>query len=78
MTFLYRAAGKPTVSTTDIKKYSFPDVASSKYYAKAIVWAAKNGVTKGYSSGAYAGKFGVGLNVLRKDLITFLYRYNNL
>ncbi len=78
VTFLYRAAGKPAVSAADISKYSFPDVGSSKYYAKPIVWAAKNGITKGYSSGEYAGKFGVGLNVLRKDLITFLYRYNNL
>ena len=78
VTFLYRAAGKPAVSAADIKSYSFPDVASGKYYAKPIVWAAKNGITKGYSSGEYAGKFGVGLNVIRADLITFLYRYNNL
>jgi hypothetical protein len=39
---------------------------------------AKNGITKGYSSGPNKGKFGVGFDVLRKDIVTFLYRYDNL
>ena len=29
-------------------------------------------------AGEYAGMFGVGLNVLRQDIVTFLYRYANL
>ena len=44
------------------------------YYTKAVVWAAKNGITKGYSSGPNKGKFGVGLNVTREDTVTFIYR----
>lgn len=75
VTFLYRVAGKPTVSAADQKKYTFPDVKSTAYYAKPVAWAAKNGITKGYSSGPYKGKFGVGLNVLREDIVTFMYRY---
>ena len=75
VTFIYRMADKPDV-TVDGKP--FPDVETSKYYCKPVVWAAANGITKGYSSGPYAGTFGVGLEVLRKDIVTFLYRYDNL
>jgi hypothetical protein len=78
VTFIYRMAGKPAVSNKDLSTYSFPDEESGKYYCKPIAWAAKNGITKGYSSGEYAGMFGVGLNVLRQDIVTFLYRYANL
>ena len=75
VTFLYRMAGKPAVSEADLSNYYFPDEISGSYYCKPIAWAAKNKITKGYSSGDYAGMFGVGLNVLRQDIITFLYRY---
>ena len=78
VTFIYRMAGKPAVSNLDLKAYSFPDEVSGAYYCKPVAWAAKNGITKGYSSGEYAGMFGVGLNVLRQDIVTFLYRYANL
>ena len=44
---------------------------------KPVSWAAKNGITNGYSSGPDKGKFGVGYDVLRKDIVTFLYRYAN-
>ena len=84
VTFLYRMAkviagsSFKDVTVTDLKNqsYSFGDVASGKYYQKAIVWAAKNGITKGYSSGENKGKFGVGFNVLRGDIVTFLSRYD--
>ena len=75
VTFIYRMAGKPEIP---VSESPFPDVPVSKYYCKPVAWAAANGITKGYSSGQYAGKFGVGLNVLRKDIVTFLYRYDNL
>ena len=74
VTFIYRAAGKPSYTKTS----KFKDVAKGKYYYDAIMWAAENGITKGYTSGEYKGKFGVGFNVLRQDIVTFLYRYNNL
>ena len=85
VTFIYRMAkiyqkGFEDVKSEDLtnKDYKFSDVASGKYYQKPIVWAAKNGITKGYSSGPNKGKFGVGFDVLRKDIVTFLYRYDNL
>ena len=75
VTFLYRVAGKPAVSAADLKQHTFKDIKSTAYYAKPVAWAAKNNITKGYSSGAYAGKFGVGLKVKREDIVTFMYRY---
>ena len=72
VTFLYRAAGKPSYAGES----SFTDVSKGKYYYKAIMWAAEKGITKGYSSGPYKGMFGVGLDVLRKDIMTFMYRYS--
>lgn len=67
VTFIYRMAGKPKYSTTK----TFTDVAKGKYYYDAVRWAAQKGITKGYKDGS----FGVGQDVLRKDIVTFLYRY---
>jgi hypothetical protein len=65
-------AGKPSYSTTK----SFTDVKKGAYYYDAVRWAAQNGITKGYSNGPNKGKFGVGFDVLRKDIVTFLSRYD--
>lgn len=43
VTFLYRAAGSPAVSS-DIP---FVDVADDAYYKDAVIWAYENGITKG-------------------------------
>ena len=79
VTFIYRTAkyeGFDTkVTSGDKAQYSFTDVTTG-YFVDPIVWAAKNGITKGYTSGPNKGKFGVGFDVLRKDIITFLYRYD--
>ena len=48
----------------------FLDVASDKYYAKAIAWANENGVMYGYGE-----EFGVGEAVTREDFAAILYRY---
>ena len=84
--FLYRAAGSPDVEgiIDKAKAYlgfdpyerngHFPDVAGGKYYYNAVRWAFIQGITKGYDSGEYAGKFGVGVECLREHVITFLYR----
>ncbi len=71
MTFLWRMAGKPEPKTT---VNPFSDVKSSAYYYKAVLWGVENGITKGYSSGPYAGKFGVGLDCNREHAMTFLWR----
>lgn len=45
VTFLYRAAGSPAVSGES----AFEDVGADAYYARAVAWAAQNGVTNGIS-----------------------------
>ena len=46
-----------------------------QYFYKPVYWAADEGITRGYSSGEYSGKFGVGLNCSRGELAVFLWRY---
>lgn len=77
MIMLYRFAGKPKI--TNPKEMTFTDVVgvypkTSDTY-KAILWGYSLGITNGYSSGEYAGQFGCLLDCLRKDIVTFLYRY---
>ena len=59
-------------ATCSVQTY-FYDVTSGYYY-NPVYWAADLGITKGYSSGEYAGAFGVGLNCTRQDLMIFLWR----
>ena len=66
VTFLYRAAGSPAVSGES----TFEDVGADAYYARAVVWAAQNGVTNGISQAL----FGTGSDCTRAQIVTFLYR----
>ena len=66
VTFLWRANGSPAVSGNS----AFTDVASDAYYAAAVAWAEKNGVTGGIGGGL----FGSGNNCTRAQIVTFLYR----
>ena len=66
VTFLYRAAGSPKVSGSA----EFSDVATNAYYADAVAWAAKNGITTGIGG----GQFGSDNNCTRAQIVTFLYR----
>lgn len=50
---------------------SFSDVASSAWYAKAVSWAAEQGIVSGYPDGA----FGANDSVTREQLAVMLYRY---
>ena len=71
VTFLYRAAGSPSASS-----YSgFTDVSSGAYYAQAVTWAKKKGITTGLNDGT--GRFGVGQKCTRGMIVSFLYRYAN-
>ena len=69
VTFLYRAAGSPKVSGSA----EFGDVATNAYYADAVAWAAKNGITGGIGGGL----FGSGNDCTRGQIVTFLYRAYN-
>lgn len=66
VTFLYRAAGSPAVSGES----AFEDVGADAYYARAVAWAAQNGVTNGISQVL----FGTGSDCTRAQIVTFLYR----
>lgn len=66
MCFLYRAAGSPDV----MGDAPFLDVPTDAYYAKAVAWAAKNGIASGVSNGYFAPD----KTCTRSDAITFLYR----
>ena len=52
----------------------FTDVSSSSVFAPAILWAYENGVT----SGTTATTFAPGTTATRAQVVTFLYRTNNL
>ena len=66
VTFLYRAVGSPAVSGSA----EFGDVATNAYYADAVAWAAKNGVTDGIGGGL----FGSDNDCTRGQIVTFLWR----
>lgn len=69
VTFLYRASGSPAVSGNA----AFTDVAADAYYAAAVTWAEKNGITGGIGGGL----FGSGQSCTRGQIVTFLYRARN-
>ena len=65
VTFLWRANGSPAVSGNA----AFRDVAANAYYAAAVAWAEKNGITGGIGGGL----FGSDHNCTRAQIVTFLY-----
>ena len=67
VTILYRMDGSPAMSGTS----DFKDVDSNKWFAKAVAWAAANGIVNGYGSGL----FGPNDPVTREQLAAILYRY---
>lgn len=68
VTFLWRAAGRPEPTSTNIK---FSDVANSGPFYKAILWAAEKGITVGYEDGTFRPN----AQVRRGEFVTFLWRY---
>jgi len=70
VTFLYRAAGSPTL--TSAYNNSFTDVKNTDYYYNAVRWAVKEGITTGRS----ATIFDPNANVTYQEIMTFLYRYD--
>ena len=66
VTFLWRANGSPAVGGS----VTFSDVAADAYYATAVIWAEKNGITGGIGGGL----FGSNNHCTRAQIVTFLYR----
>ena len=67
VTFLYRLADEPAVSTTT----KFTDVDTNAYYAKAVAWAAQKGIVYGKTDTIFAPND----TVSRAEAVTMLYRY---
>ncbi len=67
VTFLYRSAGSPKETGSS----GFVDVKGDAYYADAVNWAVKNGVTQGTSR----NNFSPDEPCVRCQVVTFLYRY---
>ena len=68
ITFLWRAAGCPEPKSSS---NPFSDVASGKFYYKAVLW----GVEKGIVAGTTKTTFSPNENVRREQMLTFLWRY---
>jgi len=64
---LYDVMGKPTY--TPPKTSPFPDVATTAYYYKAIMWMVDRGIASGYA----IGSFGPNDDVERGQMAVFLY-----
>ena len=71
MTFLWAAAGKPTVTDGE---NPFTDVQETDYCYQAVLWAYQNGVTGGVS----ATSFGPKQTCTRAQIVTFLYAANHI
>ena len=68
VTFLWRFAGKPEPQGG---KNKFSDVRTGAYYEKAVRWASEKKITYGYSDGTFRPQ----LHCLRRDIVTFIYRF---
>ncbi|MBO4579569.1 MAG: S-layer homology domain-containing protein [Clostridiales bacterium] len=69
VTFLWRMAGKPSVKGA---KNPFKDVKEKDYFYKAVLWASGKKIAAGYKNGTFQpqGK------CLRRQMVTFLYKYD--
>ncbi|MBO4460829.1 MAG: BspA family leucine-rich repeat surface protein [Clostridiales bacterium] len=68
VTFLWRLAGKPDPKSS---KNKFKDVKKSDYFYKATLWASEKGILAGYKDGTFRPNG----NCLRRQMVTFLYKY---
>ena len=67
VTMLWRAMGEPVVEIT----HSFTDIAADNYYAQAVAWAVRNGITTGVGG----GRFDPNGACTRGQIAAFLMRY---
>lgn len=67
VTVLYRAEGKPIVTSSS----QFEDVAKGSYYEKAVIWAEEYGIVSGYTDTVFAPD----APILREQIASIFYRY---
>ncbi|MBO4460680.1 MAG: S-layer homology domain-containing protein [Clostridiales bacterium] len=70
VTFLWRMANKPAPKAKTCK---FSDVKKKDYFYNPVIWASEQKIVAGYSDGTFKpqGK------CLRRQMVTFLYKYDN-
>ncbi|MBP5654529.1 MAG: S-layer homology domain-containing protein [Clostridiales bacterium] len=68
VTFLWRLAGSQDPASDENK---FKDIKESDYFYKPVLWASEAGIAAGYKDGTFKpqGK------CLRRQMVTFLYKY---
>ncbi|MCR4671057.1 MAG: S-layer homology domain-containing protein [Saccharofermentans sp.] len=71
VTFLYRMAGSPSIGSA--KNPFTKDVKKSDYFYNAVIWASKKKIVAGYDDGTFRPKN----KCLRRQMVTFLYKYEN-
>ena len=69
VTFLWRLAGKPEPESS-VNKFS--DVKKSNYFYEATLWASEKKILAGYSDGTFRPDG----DCLRRQMVTFLYKYD--
>ena len=69
VTFLWRLAGQPKPSST---KNKFKDVKEKDYFYRATLWASEKGILAGYKDGTFKPNG----DCLRRQMVTFLYKYD--
>ena len=68
VTFLWRAANKPSPSSSE---NPFKDVPDGEWYTTAVLWAVEEGITNGYGGN---DTFAPNITCTRGQIVTFLYR----
>lgn len=71
LSFLHRAAGSPAPKS---RQHSFLDLKETDFFYEAALWAIENGITTGLGEGVF-GPYSL---CNRTQVVTFLYRANNL
>ena len=71
VTFLWRLAGKPDPKT---KTNRFSEVKSKDYFYTAVLWASEKKIVAGYDDGTFKPDG----NCLRRQMVTFLYKFNKV
>ncbi len=71
VTFLWRAYG---AQSSEAATSSFEDIPETAYYRDAVLWAEENGITLGVTEDAFVPE----MPCQRGQIVTFLYRSNNL
>ena len=69
VTFLWRLAKQPEPKSDTNK---FKDVKKSDYFYKATLWASEKGILAGYSDGTFRPNG----ECLRRQMVTFLYKFD--